>query len=87
MADYLEDEVDEKYYIDNEKAQELIRKLIISGELTKAEQTDRQTDRQTIDLTINEPEVITVANCIKARYDAGIVNFKRDGSGVIEKWK
>lgn len=46
MADYLEDEVDEKYYIDNEKAQELIRKLIISGELNKAEQTDRQTDRQ-----------------------------------------
>lgn len=33
MADYLEDEVDEKYYIDNEKAQELIRKLIVDGDL------------------------------------------------------
>lgn len=81
MADYLEDDVDEKYYIDNEKAQELIRKLIISGELAKAEQTDRQT----VDLTVNDPRVISEANCIKARYNAGIVNFKADGSGVIEK--
>lgn len=40
--------------------------------------------RQTIDLTINNPGVITCANCIKARYDAGISNFKSDGSGVIE---
>ncbi len=42
--------------------------------------------RLTIDLTINEPRIIDVANCIKARYDAGIVNFKADGSGVIEGW-
>lgn len=33
MKDYLEDEVDEKYYINNEKAQALIEKLILSGEL------------------------------------------------------
>ena len=33
MADYLEDEVDEIYYIDNEKTQELIRKLILDGDL------------------------------------------------------
>lgn len=44
---------------------------------------DDMTDRQ-VDLTINDPGIITVANCIKARYDAGIVNFKKDGSGVIE---
>jgi DNA-cytosine methyltransferase len=31
MKDYLEDEVDEKYYIDNEKAQKLIDKLISDG--------------------------------------------------------
>lgn len=42
MADYLEDEVDEKFYIDNEKTQELIDKLIQNGDL----ETDRQTDRQ-----------------------------------------
>lgn len=34
MKDYLEDEVDEKYYINNEKTQALIEKLIVNGELT-----------------------------------------------------
>jgi DNA (cytosine-5)-methyltransferase 1 len=38
MKDYLEDEVDEKYYINNEKAQKLIDELISSGKI------DRQTD-------------------------------------------
>ena len=33
MKDYLEDEVDEKYYINNEKAQKLIRSLIDNGTL------------------------------------------------------
>lgn len=33
MADYLEDTVAENYYIDNEKTQELIRKLIQDGDL------------------------------------------------------
>ena len=45
MKDYLEDEVDEKYYINNEKAQKLIDDLISSGKILR--QTDRQTDRQT----------------------------------------
>lgn len=79
MKDYLEDEVDEKYYINNEKAQKLIDTLISNGTIL-----DRQTDRQTIDLSINEPREIDTANCIKARYDAGISNFKADGIGVVE---
>ena len=33
MADYLEDEVDERYYIDNEKTQRLIDQLIKDGDL------------------------------------------------------
>ena len=28
---------------------------------------------------------IEVANCIKARYDAGISNLQADGSGIIER--
>ena len=47
MKDYLEDEVDEKYYINNEKAQKLIQKLIDNGTLANTIATDRQTDRQT----------------------------------------
>ena len=44
MKDYLEDEVDEKYYLKSDKARDLIDKLIIGGKIL---QTDRQTDRQT----------------------------------------
>ena len=40
MKDYLEDEVDEKYYINNEKAQKLIATLIENGTLpSRAEQS------------------------------------------------
>lgn len=76
MKDYLEDEVNEKYYINNEKADALIKKLIVNGEL--------KSNKEPCDLTINDPSTIETANCIKARYDAGISNFKQDGSGVIE---
>ena len=48
--------------------------------------TDRQTDRQTVDLTINKPRLISVANCIKRKYDVGVSNLRSDGTGVIEKW-
>ena len=47
MKDYLEDAVDEKYYINNEKAQKLIQKLIDNGTLQNTIPTDGQTDRQT----------------------------------------
>ena len=46
MKDYLEDEVDEKYYINNEKAQKLIQKLIDNRTIENTI-LDRQTDRQT----------------------------------------
>ena len=88
MKDYLEDEVDEKYYINNEKAQKLIQKLIDNGTLANTIATDRQTDRQTdrrcVDGTICEPTERQVANCIKARYDAGISNLRSDGNCVAE---
>lgn len=80
IKDYLENDVESKYYLTSEKAKLLIDKLILEGKIL----TDRQTDRQTIDLSINKPNIIKSANCIKARYDAGISNFKSDGTGVIE---
>ena len=89
MKDYLEDEVEDKYYINNEKAQKLIQKLIDNGTLANTIATDRQTDRQTdrrcVDGTICEPKQREVANCIKARYDAGISNLRSDGNCVAEK--
>lgn len=44
LKDYLEDNVDEKYYINNEKADKLIKKLIDNGTLPQ-HNLDRQTDR------------------------------------------
>ena len=82
MKDYLEDEVDEKYCINNEKAQRLIQKLIDNGTLqntiTRAEQT-------CVDGTINEPREKQVGNCIKAKYDAGISNLRSDGNCIVER--
>ena len=84
MKDYLEDEVDEKYYINNEKAQQLIDKLISEGTIPQSRAEQSRAEQTCIDLTINRPGEIDVANCIKARYDAGISNFRQDGSGVVE---
>lgn len=77
ISDYLEPEVDEKYYINNSKAQELISKLVESGQLGN--------ERRYADGTINDPKTKDISNCIKARYDAGIGNFKSDGGVVVEK--
>ena len=41
MKDYLEDEVDEKYYINNEKAQKLIDDLISSGKIANRTEQNR----------------------------------------------
>lgn len=74
MKDYLEDEVDEKYYIKTEKAKKLIADLYNRGVLEGKEKV-------TCDLTINKPKEIEVMNCIKARIDAGITSFQSEGGG------
>lgn len=43
MADYLEDEVDRKYYITSEKAAELVKKLVIGGKILTNERTNERT--------------------------------------------
>ena len=53
MKDYLEDEVDEKYYINSEKAQKLIDELITSGKIP----TDRQTDRHRHGTALTEQSI------------------------------
>ena len=85
LKDVLEDDVPEEYYINNDKAQELIEKLIIEGTLPQEE------DKQTYDLKnmgTNNPDYkpnakpIDVGHCICARDYKGIQNF--GASGVIE---
>ena len=47
MKDYLEEDVDEKYYINNEKAQKLIDKLLSDGTIpqSRAEQSRAEQSR------------------------------------------
>ena len=94
LKDYLEDNVDEKYYINNEKADKLIKQLIDNGTLpntipkSRAEQSRAEQSRaeQTcIDGTINEPKQREIANCITARYDAGISNLRSDGNLIVKR--
>lgn len=49
MKDYLEDEVDEKYYINSEKAQKLIKDLRESGQLDGISKTVRGGGRGSVD--------------------------------------
>lgn len=104
MKDYLEDEVDEKYYINSEKAQKLIQQLVDSGQLQKTQETSYCIDanyhkgttvenfinkhrRQLVctDLSINNPKITPISNCITARQDRGISNHQGIGGAVIER--
>lgn len=75
MKDLLEPEVDEKYYINTPKAKELIEKLIVDNKIE---------NKACCDMTVNNPKVINVMNCIIARYDCGISNQQSTGGGIIE---
>ena len=92
MKDYLEDDVDERYYINNEKAQKLIDTLLENGTILD-KQTDRQTDRRTVMLTnmgssdeerIPDAKETGVASALLSRDYKGLSNYA--SNGVIE-WK
>lgn len=131
MKDFLESNVDENYYINNDKARVLIEQLLKEGVIgnetvktngkvesetinTMSDGTCRTLKSQyaknsianfenqgtygatgvveqrtellrTVDLCVKHPREISVANCIKARYDCGISNLQADGSGVVEQ--
>lgn len=78
LKDVLENEVDEKYYIKNEKADRLIQDLAERGVIGGG--------RECIDLTVNSPQKREVANCVVARTDCGISNLRSTGIGVVESW-
>lgn len=76
IKDILENNVDEKYYYNNEKSQQLM-KLIL----------EKYGEKEIIpcDSSINKPKELEVDNCITARYDAGIQNQRSVGVAVVEK--
>lgn len=76
LKDMLEDEVDEKYFINTERASLLLQKLIETRQV--------QNERVCCDSTINDPKVREISNCITSRYNAGIQNQKQIGLCVVE---
>lgn len=78
MKDRLDPVVDEKFYINNEKADALIQQLIADGKL------DEETILEAVDLSVNKPDTLDVANCVSARTDRGISNRRSEGSGVVQ---
>lgn len=74
----LEQNVDEKYYINTERARNLINQLIEKGQLEAM-------DQYPVDSTINDPNVLDVANCVTARCNNGIKNIRSMNTAVVEK--
>lgn len=77
LKDVLEADVEEKYYITSDKAKALIDNLIVDGKLNPKEY------QVGVDLCSKQAKLKSTANCIKARYDSGITNFKDDNTGGV----
>ena len=86
MKDYLEDEVDEKYYIKNEKADKLIRQLIDNGTLENTMLTDRQTELSLMEQSIIQgsemsqtasKQDMTVESQTKVQMEPWLLNNKK----------
>ena len=75
LKDILEHEVDEKFYLDNDKAKQLIATVSEKYDIKETTPTDGG---------LREPKPKEVANTILARYDAGISNQQSSGTMVIE---
>ena len=88
MKDYLEENVDEKYYINNDKARQLIAQLANSGILpTEQNRTEQNRTEQNSVLTIDlcvKSRLLEISPCICARYDAGIKKHQLEAGGVLE---
>lgn len=79
LGDMLEESVDEKYYIDTDRAKSVIQQLIETNQLNN--------DIVPCDSTIVKPKKLDISNCITARYDAGIQNKQSIGVAVVERIK
>lgn len=91
LKDYLEDNVDEKYYINNEKADKLIKQMeqsisrskeklqtVSKQDMTQESQICGRTETvllKAVDLSINNPKEKIIANCI-------LSHISKDGNAI-----
>ena len=76
LKDILEKNVEEKYYINTERASNLIQQLVDKGQL--------KGQRECCDMSDNNPNVKDTANTIVQRYDKGISARRAEGTAVAE---
>lgn len=76
LKDVLEKNVDEKYYINTERAANLIQQLKDKGQL--------RGQKECCDMSDNDPNVKEIANAIVSRYDKGISARRAEGTAVAE---
>lgn len=86
-----EDTIEEKFYINSPEANEVVRKLFLK------DNSIFKKKRITIDLSLNDPEIKTIANCITAHLakdgnwierrkskNNGVVIFKNENNNIQE---
>lgn len=73
LKDILEEEVDEKYYLSNDRVKQLVK--IIKDDDIK--------EKSIYDGSIKNPKSKNIANCLTGK-DRGIVNFQSSGNVVVE---
>lgn len=76
LKDILEDKVDEKYYLSDEKTNKLLSNL--------NEKEKINFSQYGIDKSYNNPDFIEIANCITSREDRGVSNRKSEGTCVCQ---
>ena len=84
---YLEDDVDEKYYLKSETAQKLVDNLEQKRTIARAEQSRAEQSRAIIDLSIVSPRARDIVNCVSARTNRGVSFRPAEGTGVYEPKK
>lgn len=75
LKDLLENEVEEKYYLKSDKANQLIKNISERFEID---------DNTCCDMSLKNAKVREIANCLMARYDNGITDKQADGTAVIQ---
>ncbi len=79
VSDYLEDEVEEKYYIDNAATKKFIKEY-------KEHLIEENITREPITVLPTGIEKREIANCIQSKYDNGIgSHWKTNGTNVIQR--
>lgn len=61
------------------------QRVLVTSKLINNVKSQMRFDRECCDSSCNETKILDIGNCITARYDSGIQNYKGAGIAVVEK--